>query len=373
MKLSQIGELPLLEQIRKRFKKHSSNVLIGIGDDAALIKASNENLLITTDMMVEGIHFNPNFITPFQVGFKLVSVNVSDVFAMGGKPKFLLLNIAMNKSTDKTVFDTFLDGVNKAMNLYGLSLIGGDISASFEGISVSATVIGYTKKYIKRSGARVGDRIYVTGNLGDSACGLELLKKIGRPISLENSKEQLAKSREQKDIDKKQGVKSKGHETLYSNLYALRSAVCALRSTLSAKELEWDDIEPLLRRHLMPVARDPKTFSRNATSMIDISDGLLIDLSRICDESKVGARIYTENIPLSSELKKVSSYLGISPIKLALSGGEDYELLMTIPAEKKNKATCIGDITESGRVIVDILKREQTFIAEGYQHFGVRR
>ncbi len=340
MKLSQIGELPLLEQIRKSFEKHSSHVLIGIGDDAALIKASNENLLITTDMMVEGIHFNLNFITPYQVGFKLVSVNVSDIFAMGGKPKFLLLNIAMTKSTDKTVFDTFLDGVNKAMNLYGLSLVGGDISASYEGISVSATVIGYTKKYIKRSGAKVGDRIYVTGNLGDSACGLELLKKIKKPIDIPL--------------------------TLRTSLLSWLSA---LRSMLSAKELYWHDIEPLLRRHLMPVARDPKSFSRYATSMIDISDGLLIDLSRICDESNVGARIYTENIPLSSELKKVSSYLGISPIKLALSGGEDYELLMTIPAEKKIKATYIGDIAESGRVIVDILKREQPFIAEGYQHF----
>lgn len=344
MKLSQIGELPLLEQIRKRFEKHSSHVLIGIGDDAALIKASNENLLITTDMMVEGIHFNLNFITPYQVGFKLVSVNVSDIFAMGGKPKFLLLNIAMTKSTDKTVFDTFLDGVNKAMNLYGISLVGGDISASYEGISVSVTVIGYTKKYIKRSGAKVGDRIYVTGNLGDSACGLELLKKIKKPIDIPLTLPSPSST-------------------------SLLSWLSALRSMLSAKELYWHDIEPLLRRHLMPVARDPKSFSRNATSMIDISDGLLIDLSRICDESNVGARIYTENIPLSSELKKVSSYLGISPIKLALSGGEDYELLMTIPAEKKIKATYIGDIAESGRVIVDILKREQTFIAEGYQHF----
>ena len=123
----------------------------------------------------------------------------------------------------------------------------------------------------------------------------------------------------------------------------------------------------------MPVARDPKKFVRTATSMIDISDGLLIDLSRICDESKVGARIYTENIPLSSELKRVSSYLGISPLRLALSGGEDYELLFTAPAGKKIEATHIGDITESERVIVDILGKERTFSAEGYQHFGLQR
>jgi thiamine-monophosphate kinase len=355
MKLSQIGELPLLEQIRKRFEKHSSHVLIGIGDDAAVIKPANEKLVVTTDMMVEGIHFNLRFMTPYQLGFKLVSVNVSDIYAMGGKPKFILLNIAMNKTTDKTVFDSFLDGIHKAMNLYGLFLVGGDISASHEGISVSATVIGYAKKYVKRSGAKIGDRIYVTGTLGDSSCGLEILKRLSY------------KSRKMvKDIvllGDGEGAKRRNGEKKKSPSLRLSDSPGLL--------LEWNDVEPLLMRHLMPVARDPKTFSRNATSMIDISDGLLIDLSRLCDESKVGARIYIENIPLSSELKKVSSYLGISPIKLALSGGEDYELLSTVPAGKKIKATYIGDITESERVIVDSLKREKTFIAEGYQHFGI--
>lgn len=345
MKLSQIGELSLLDQIRRRFGKRQPDVLIGIGDDAALIKPVNKDLLVTTDMMEEGVHFSLSFVTPYQLGFKLVAVNVSDIYAMGGKPKFILLNVAMNKNTDKKVFDSFFDGVQKAMNLYGISLVGGDISSSQKGITVSATVLGYTKKHIKRSGAKIGDRIYVTGNLGDSACGLELLKKIKRPVPLENSKELRAKSKD--------------------------ALLYALTSQLSAKGLKWDNVEPLLRRHLMPVARNPMKVVRNITSMIDISDGLLIDLSRICDESKVGARIYTENIPLSSELKKVSSYLGISPIKLALSGGEDYELLFTASPEKKIKAIYIGDIVESERVIVDISGRVRTFSAEGYQHFGL--
>jgi len=345
MKLFQIGELCLLEQIRKRFEQHPPNILIGIGDDAAAIKPLNENLLITTDMMVEEVHFNLNFITPYQLGFKLVSVNVSDIYAMGGKPKFLLLNIAMNKNTDKKVMDYFLDGVDEAMKLYGLFLIGGDLSTSCKDITLSATLVGSAKKYIKRSGAKVGDKIYVTGNLGDSACGLELLKKIKRPVHLN---------------------KDTQHETPHS-------IVSALRSQLLIKGLNWNEVEPLLRRHLLPQARNPNSVTKNATSMIDISDGLLIDLSRICDESKVGARIYTENIPLSSELKRVSSYLGISPLRLALSGGEDYELLFTAPAGKKIEATHIGDITESERVIVDILGKERTFSAEGYQHFGVQR
>jgi thiamine-monophosphate kinase len=368
MKLSQIGELPLLEQIRRRFGKYSSRILVGIGDDAALIKASSENLLVTTDMMVEGIHFNLSFATPYQLGFKLVSVNVSDIFAMGGKPKFLLLNMAMNKSTDKTVFDSFFDGVHQAKNLYGLSLVGGDISASQGGISVSATVIGYAKKHIKRSGGRIGDRIYVTGYLGDSACGLALLKKIKRPIPLEDTANppltpptsggecfKVPSLLRGEDQGEGEGLDSK------------------FRTLFSKWGFSASDVEPLLRRHLMPVARNPREFVGNATSMIDISDGLLIDLSRICDESKVGARIYAENIPLSSHLRKVASCLNISPIKLALSGGEDYELLFTAPANKKIKAKCIGEIVKLQRVLVDISGREKQFSAEGYQHFGVQR
>lgn len=339
MKLSQIGERTLLEQIRKRFEKRSPDIVIGIGDDAALLKPFKKNILVTTDMMVEGVHFNMDFITPYQLGFKLVSVNVSDIYAMGGIPRFLLLCIAMNKNTATETFDTFFDGVHEAMKHYGLSLVGGDISSASKGMSLSATLIGYAEKCLKRSGAKKGDRIYVTGNLGDSACGLELLKKIKRPIPIEISKEQRAKSKE-------------------------------LRIKMLPKGLTWNDVEPLLTRHLMPKARDPRRFIRYATSMIDISDGLLIDLSRLCDESKVGARIYTKNIPVSSELKRAASCLGISPIRLALSGGEDYELIFTAPRDKRVKAIYIGDIAESERVIINTLGKKRTFSAEGYQHFS---
>jgi thiamine-monophosphate kinase len=348
LKLSQIGELTLLEQIRKKFEKYPPNILVGIGDDAALIKHTNENLLVTTDMMVEGVHFNMDFITPFQLGFKLVSVNVSDIYAMGGKPKFLLLNIAMRRNMDKKKIDSFFNGVQEAMKLYSLFLVGGDLSASHKDMTLSATLIGYAKKYLKRSGAKVGDRIYVTGNLGDSACGLELLKRIS---------------------DKSRNMVKKYLE----NIEGVKRGNGLRLSDSSGLLLKWTDVEPLLRRHLIPVAKDSKKFVRSATSMLDISDGLLIDLSRICDESRVGARIYINNIPISSELKRVASCLGMSPVKLALSGGEDYEMLFTAPSSKKVNAIYIGDITESERVIVYPSGRKRAFSAEGYQHFGFHR
>ncbi|NWF52560.1 MAG: thiamine-phosphate kinase [Nitrospirae bacterium] len=334
-KLSQIGELNLLKELQKRFKKGQHNILIGIGDDAALLKPPKEDILLTTDMMVEGVHFDMDYITPYQLGFKLVSINVSDIYAMGGTPRFLLLNLAMNKNTSKKVYDSFFNGVEKAIHYYKVSLVGGDISSTNIGMTLSATIIGHAKKHIRRSGAKVGDKIYVTGNLGDSACGLALLKNIKTPIPLEKTN--------------------------------------ILHSKLLAKELKWKDTEPLLRRHLLPLARNPKRYVKYATSMIDISDGLLIDLSRICDESKVGARVFIRNIPTSPGLKIAASYLGISPIRLALSGGEDYELLFTAKENKKIRAIYIGDITESERVVIDISGRKRAFSAEGYQHFGAYR
>jgi len=198
MKLSQIGELSLLEQIRRSFYKKSKNVVVGIGDDAAVVKPLGKNLLVTTDMMVEGVHFNLHFTTPYQLGFKLISVNVSDIYAMGGKPFYLLLNIAVNKNTNTKFINRFFDGVKDALTLYDTILIGGDLSATNIGISLSATLIGYVKKHIKRSGANIGDKIYVTGYLGDSACGLELLKKIKRhvPLLSAKGKELRAKSKD---------------------------------------------------------------------------------------------------------------------------------------------------------------------------------
>lgn len=344
LKLSNIGELKLLKQIQKRFNKGFSDVLIGIGDDAALLKPFRENVLVTTDMMVEGIHFNLDYITPYQLGFKLVSINVSDIYAMGGNPRYILINLAMNKNTSKESFDNFFDGVDRAITHYRISLVGGDISSTNRGMALSATLIGYTQKCLRRSGAKIGDKIYVTGNLGDSACGLELLKRIKRPLPIEISKEQREMNKELK--------------------------ICA-KNLL--KDFGLKDIEPLLKRHLLPEARNPKRFIRYATSMIDISDGLLIDLSRLCDESKVGARIYIKNIPISSGLKKTASYLGLSPIKLALSGGEDYELLFTTQREKRVRAIYIGDITESERVIIDPSGNKRAFSPEGYQHFGIHR
>jgi thiamine-monophosphate kinase len=341
-KLSQIGELALLAKIKKRFGKKSQSVLCGIGDDASVLKPLNKFLLLTTDMMVEGVHFDLTFTTPYQLGFKLVSVNVSDIYAMGGQPSCVLLNIAMQKEKDLVFMDLLFRGIQDAMKQYKTVLIGGDLSAALQDMSLSATLIGYADTYLLRSGAKVGDRIYVTGNLGDSACGLRVLKKINKPVSLSRRSGSRA------------GIPS------------------ALSAMLTRVGLSWNVAEPLVRRHLMPEARNPRRFVQQATSMIDISDGLLVDLTRLCKESRTGAKIYEEKIPVSPEMKEAAMHMGLSPLALALAGGEDYELLFTAPPGKKVNAIYIGDIVKSKMVTVNGKGKEKAFSACGYQHFQVR-
>jgi thiamine-monophosphate kinase len=325
MKLSRTGELALLEKIRKRLSKRSKAVLTGIGDDAAVLKSDTGNLAASTDMMLEGVHFDLRLITPRQLGFKLISVNVSDIYAMGGEPAFALLGIAASGDTEEKFIDDFLYGVKEACAKYKVSVVGGDVSSSKKGMAFSATLMGHVKKPVMRSGAKAGHGIYVTGTLGDSSCGLELLKRIGHTI------------------DFKSPVKM---------------------------PLKWSLTEPLLRKHLTPSARRPGAWSGSAAALIDLSDGLLIDLTRLCTESGVGARIYADRIPLSKELIAVSMAMGRDPMGFALSGGEDYEMLFAARTKGKFRgATRIGEATRSKMSIVGKDGKERPFGPEGYQHF----
>lgn len=334
MKLYQIGELKLIEKIRKKFSKPHQDLIVGIGDDSAVIKINKKNILITSDMLVEGVHFDLSYTTPFQIGFKLLTVNVSDIYAMGGEPTNFLINISLKKNLEESFLKDFFNGIQKAMKHYNISLIGGDISSTLKEISVSATMLGSGDKIIKRSGAKIGDKIYVSGNLGDSICGFKILKILKKPVLDSNGK----------------------INNTYKNLIRTRFS-----------NINLHDLEYLVCRHLMPVANKIESDLDKITSMIDISDGLLIDLTRLCDESKTGARIFKERIPLSNELLRVSKHLRISAIDMALSGGEDYRLLFTSPYEMN--AYCIGEIIRSGREIVDEHGNKSKFSKEGYEHF----
>lgn len=330
MQLSKLGEFRLIKRLNRlcKNKSASKDILFGIGDDAAAIKTSTKTTLITSDMLLEGVHFDLSFTTFFQLGYKILAVNISDMFAMDGKPRYFLLNLGIPKTHNSQEIEEIYKGITKIAGKFGVAVIGGDTCISKSGLVLSGALMGEAGRFITRSGARPGDSIFVTGALGDSAMGLELLIKMGVRIDFE-----------------KQRLKGKGRP------------LSLIPYPLS-----------LLKRHLMPEPV-PLEKTSNITSMIDISDGLLIDLSHICDESGVGAVIYKDKIPMSRELVNTAKKLSKDPFKFALKGGEDYILLFTAPSKTKKNAVRIGEIIKKGSFIVDSKGKKTSFKAEGYEHF----
>ncbi len=346
MRLRQLGEQALLDWIRKRAGRAELRaagggrgpLLAGIGDDAAVFRigaGKRKKALATSDMMLEGVHFDLRLQTPYQLGFKLVSVNVSDIYAMGGWPRLAFFEIGAPSETPVEFVKQIFEGVFDALGLYKSQLAGGDVCASRSGLVLNMSVIGEGENIVRRSGARVGDGLYVTGPLGDSACGLALLREIGRPVPIEKT---------------------------YKARHTEKKGVPAPPN----KPLPWDVMRPLLERHLMPrLERPPK----KATAMMDISDGLLIDAIRLCKESSVGVRIYEASIPVSPQMRRAAQTLGIDALALAKAGGEDYELLYAAPGRKAG-GVLIGEIIESGYYMAGPSGVSKRFRAGGYEHFS---
>lgn len=312
MKLSQLGEFGLIKQLKGICNNRSNEILLNIGDDAAAVKPGTGTTLFSSDMLVEGVHFDLRSTSYSQLGHKVLAVNLSDIYAMGGKPRYFLLNIGIPKKCEADTIKDLYRGLKKLADMHSVAVIGGDTSSSGHDLVLSGTIIGETKRVISRKGAKPGDSIYVAGTLGDSAMGLELLKK---------------------------GIRHKAQGKLI-----------------------------LCKRHLMPEPTPLKN-TKNITSMIDVSDGLLIDLSHICDESGVGALIYSEKIPISKELSAAAKKSGKDPLNYALKGGEDFVLLFTSPSKKRRDAVRIGEIINKGRYIIDSNGKKQAFRSEGYEHF----
>jgi thiamine-monophosphate kinase len=329
MKLSDLGEFGLIGRIRNLSSQRNSSTLIGIGDDAAAVKISPSHImLVTTDLLLEDVHFDLSYTDYYSLGWKSAAVNLSDIAAMGGIPRFCLTALGIPAALSAECIYDFYRGFNKFLRTHNAVLIGGDTCSSRTGLFVSITAIGEAKKsdIITRAGARPDDRIFVTGTLGDSAAGLELLRAGGK------------------------GGEASG-----------------------AKRL--------LQKHLRPVPplQAGRTIADSgcASAMIDISDGLSSDLSHICSRSGVGADVLVDRIPLSRSLLKMSGKLSKPPLQYALAGGEDYELLFTVPQSRLTKlrslkipVTEIGMIT-AGKTVsaVDSAGKKRPLQPAGYDHF----
>jgi thiamine-monophosphate kinase len=340
MNLSDLGEFGLIRSIQKATRRHHSPALIGIGDDAAALRFSaSRTVLVTTDLLLENVHFDLTYTDYYSLGWKSAAVNLSDIAAMGGVPRFCLSALGIPSRIPAEDILDFYRGFEQLLRLHKTTLVGGDTCSSRAGLFISVTALGEASesRIITRAGARPGDAIFVTGAPGESAAGLELLQ--------------------------------------------LRSAARGMRNRKTEKR---NPEARLVERHLRPVPRVAEGIllarSGCASAMIDISDGLSSDLGHICEQSGVGAEVRADLIPVSKPLKEMEKRLSKPALQYLLSGGEDYELLFTVPRQRVKKlrslalaATEIGTITKgSGMFVVDHNGRKQALLPQGYDHFPRR-
>ena len=321
------------------------SVLVSIGDDCAVVAPSpDRHLIITTDTLVESIHFDLDYFDPWHLGRKTAAVNLSDAGAMGGNPRWAFLNLAVRPGMTDRFWDSFSKGLLSRLSEYGVSLVGGDTVSAPDRLSLSLTLIGEVKKgkWLSRSHAQPDDLIYCSGNLGEAAAGLELLRKY---------KEKRSPFKDRK------------------RAHRISRAV----------------LKRLVNKHLDPEPRVTLGQALAANGMvqtaIDVSDGIATDLAHICKNSRVGAEVRAREVPVSRALKRTSGILGISPLNLALTGGEDFELLWTVSQKNESEVRKIaakilgyrpfriGKIVQGDRVILKTSQGAKDITYQGYEHY----
>ena len=335
--ISSLGEFGLIDYLTKNIELQNASSIVGVGDDAAVIDHFGKQTVITSDMLVEGVHFDLMYTPLKHLGYKSVIVNLSDIYAMNATPTQIILNIAISNRFSIEALDEFYNGVYTACEKYGVDLIGGDTSSSQKGFIISVTAIGEVTpdKYVKRNTAKKGDLICVSGDLGGAYIGLLFLER-EKKIYLENPNIQ---------------------PDLESESYVI--------GRLLKPEARKDIIEFFEKEKLTP------------HSMMDISDGLSSEILHISNQSDLGCVIYEERLPIAVEMKNAAYKFQIDPTACALSGGEDYELLFTIDQNDYDKIklnediSAIGYMTELEKGTNIITKGDSTYpiTAQGWNAF----
>lgn len=342
MELAELGEFPLIARVEQILAGTRPDVVVGIGDDVAVLEdRGDEFLLATVDSQVESVHFLRDRITPRQLGRRALAINLSDIAAMGGRAEYALVSLALPPGTELSWVEELYRGLREEAERSGVVIVGGNMARSASEAFVDVCVLGRVRRehLLLRSGARPGDRVLVTGSLGDSAAGLALL--LSEP--------------------------ERGGE--------------------SEAAVDWAAHERLLERHFTPTPRLAEAAviarSQSATAMIDLSDGLSSDIGHICDRSRVGVRLWADRLPISAEARQVAGLLDRPLLRLALEGGEDYELCFTAPPEATaslitaveretgTPVTVVGEIlpASQGRRLVLEDGQEVTLDPKGWEHF----
>ena len=334
--ISSLGEFGLIDHLTKNFETQNASTIVGVGDDAAVIDHFGKQTVLTSDLLVEGVHFDLTYTPLRHLGYKCITVNLSDVYAMNAQPTQVLLNLGISNRFSVEALDEFYEGVYAACNRYGVDLVGGDTTSSQKGFIISVTAIGEVApdKYVKRSTAQKGDLLCVSGDLGGAYVGLLFLE------------------REKKIFLESPGVQP----DLEGESYVI--------GRMLKPEARKDIVEFFASSEIVP------------TSMMDISDGLSSEILHICKQSNLGCVLYEEKIPVHEEMKRAAFKFEIDPTACALSGGEDYELLFTIPQSEYDKLvlneqiSVVGYMTEpeQGAHIITKGGGRHAITAQGWNH-----
>ncbi len=334
--ISSLGEFGLIEHLTKNIELQNASTILGVGDDAAVIDHFGKQTVITTDLLIEGVHFDLMYTPLKHLGYKSVVVNLSDIYAMNATPTHITMSIGFSNRFSVEALDEFYEGVYAACEKYGVDLIGGDTSSSQKVFIISVTAVGEVTpdKFVKRNGAQKGDLICVSGDLGGAYIGLLFLER-----------------------EKKIFIESPGVQPdLEGESYVI--------GRMLKPEARKDIVEFLAKEEILP------------TAMMDISDGLSSEILHICKQSELGCVLYEEKIPVADAMKKAAFKFEIDPTACALSGGEDYELLFTIPQSAHDKLvlneeiSVVGYMTDAaeGTTIITKGGGKHPITAQGWNH-----
>jgi thiamine-monophosphate kinase len=334
--ISELGEFGLIDRLTKDIQLKNNSTIKGVGDDAAILEYGDKQIVVSSDLLTEGIHFNLMYVPLKHLGYKAVIVNLSDVCAMNAVPKQIVVNIAVSGKFSVEAVEELYSGIHLACEKYGVDLVGGDTTSSLTGLTISITVLGEVEKenVVLRSGAKPNDLLCVTGDLGGAYMGLQLLER--------------------------------------------ENEVFKVNPNMQPQLVGYDYI---LQRQLHPEARVDivsafQKLNIKPTSMIDISDGLSSEIHHLCKNSGLGCSLYEEKVPLDFQTKKMAEEMNINPLVAALNGGEDYELLFTLPLTDYDKIkndpdfTIIGHITEAAEGVNLITTGGSAIplVAQGWVH-----
>jgi thiamine-monophosphate kinase len=338
--LDTLGEFGLIDHLTSQIEIKNSSTVLGVGDDAAVVDYAGKQMVVTTDLLLQGIHFDLVYTPLKHLGYKAVMVNLSDVYAMNATPKQITVSIGISSKMTLSGIEQLYEGIKLACEKHNVDLIGGDTSTSLTGLTISITALGEADKdnIVRRSGAKPNDLICVSGDLGAAYMGLQLLER-----------------------EKK------------------------VHSTKNSFQPDLSGYDYILERQLKPEARKDvieylKSINVKPTSMIDISDGLSSEILHICKNSKTGCRLYENKVPIDHATSLMAEELNMNPVVAALNGGEDYELLFTISledyerfsAETDLKIYTIGHITEESKGSYLVLDSDQEIElkAQGWNSFN---